>query len=89
MLLANNYSEAFNTKGSNQHNDLVTQIKSNLDLGCWDKVFTEINCAIPPLFLDSKFLTWSEANAIFLCSMYCSSYSTLLTIFSAESFVQR
>ena len=38
MLLANNYSEAFNTKGSNQHNDLVTQIKSNLDLGCWDKV---------------------------------------------------
>ena len=46
MLLANNYSEAFNTKGSNQHNDLVTQIKSNLDLGCWDKVFMKINGAI-------------------------------------------
>ena len=46
MLLANNYSEAFNTKGSNQHNDLVTQIKSNLDLGCWDKVFMKINGVI-------------------------------------------
>ena len=46
MLLANNYSEAFNTKGSNQHNDLVTQIKSNLDLGCWDKVLLKINSAI-------------------------------------------
>lgn len=46
MLLANNYSEAFNTKGSNQHNDLVTQIKSNLDLGCWDKVLINISSNI-------------------------------------------
>lgn len=65
MLLANNYSEAFNTKGSNQHNDLVTQIKSNLDLGCWDKVFTEINCAIPPLFLDSDFLNMERSERHF------------------------
>ena len=51
MLLANNYSEAFNTKGTNHHNDLVAQIKSNLDLGCWDKVFIK-NTSVQSLEID-------------------------------------